>query len=185
MVAAELERRHGLGRFKNKFRALVVEGAFVGRAVILLMPQTYMNLSGEAVGEAARYYHIAPACILAVHDEVELPFGEVRLKQGGGLGGHNGLRSMEKALGSREFWRARLGVGRPPAGSRIPLADFLLSDFSEPEEDVRSLIEHGADAVEDWLGSDGQPSLPPTTLRESARPAGAAPSTGGDGMQPG
>ena len=145
MVAAELAQRHGLGRFRNKFRAQVVEGSIAERRVLLLMPQTYMNLSGEAVGEAARFYRIPVEEIIAVHDEVELPFGEARLKQGGGLGGHNGLRSMEKVLGSRDFWRARLGVGRPPAGFRVPLADFLLSDFTEPESDVRVLIKRGAD----------------------------------------
>ena len=155
MVAAELERRHCLGSFRAKFKGLVVEGCIAGQSAVLLMPQTYMNLSGESVGEVARFYRIPVANILAVHDEVELPFGEVRLKEGQGLGGHNGLRSMEKVLGSRGFWRARLGVGRPPAGSRVSLADFLLSPFVEPDWEVRGLIEKGAVLVEDWLTAEG------------------------------
>jgi PTH1 family peptidyl-tRNA hydrolase len=155
MVAAELERRHGLGSFRAKFKGLVVEGRIAGQSVVLLMPQTYMNLSGESVGEAARFYRIPVTSILAVHDEVELPFGEVRLKEGQGLGGHNGLRSMEKVLGSRDFWRARLGVGRPPAGSRVPLADFLLSPFVESDWEVRELVEKGAGLVEEWLTAGG------------------------------
>jgi peptidyl-tRNA hydrolase, PTH1 family len=172
MVAGELERRHDLGRFRSKFHGLVAEGSIAGQSVVLLMPQTFMNLSGRSVGEAARFYRVAAAGILAVHDEVELPFGEVRLKEGGGLGGHNGLRSMEEYLGSREFWRARLGVGRPPAGSRVPLADFLLSNFIEPDEEVGALIERGADAVEEWLAADGTPVI--HVPRPAPRPRGGA-----------
>jgi peptidyl-tRNA hydrolase, PTH1 family len=172
-VAAELERRHGLGSFRRKFHGLVAEGSIAGQSVLLLMPQTYMNLSGEPVGEAARFYRIPVSRVLAVHDEVELPFGDVRLKEGGGLGGHNGLRSMEKMLGSRDFWRVRLGVGRPPAGSPVPLADFLLSNFVEPDEEINALIERGADAVEEWLAAEGRPLVDgprPSRPRGGAQP---------------
>lgn len=171
MVAAELERRHGLSGFRAKFKGLVVEGRIAGQSVVLLMPQTYMNLSGESVGEVARFYRIPVTSILVVHDEVELPFGEVRLKEGQGLGGHNGLRSMEKVLGSRNFWRARLGVGRPPPGSRLPLADFLLSPFVESDWDVRELVEKGAGLVEEWLAAGG--GMPAAT-RPSAMGPGSA-----------
>jgi peptidyl-tRNA hydrolase, PTH1 family len=155
MVAEELGRRHRLGPLRAKFHGLVTEEQLAGRRVVIVLPQTYMNLSGESVGEAARFYRIPVKSILAVHDEVELPFGEVRLKEGAGLGGHNGLRSLEAALRSRDFWRVRLGVGRPPLGSRVPLADFLLTPFTEADADVRALIERGADLVEAWVSAGG------------------------------
>jgi len=152
MVAEELRRRHGLPALRARFKGLTVEGTIMGRKVILLLPMTYMNLSGRAVGEAARWYKTPAESLLVVHDEVELPFGEVRLKEGGGLGGHNGLRSIEQVLGTREFWRVRAGVGRP-ASSSVPLVDHVLQPFDEPREEVLLLIGSGADAVEEWLDS--------------------------------
>lgn len=154
MVAEELRRRHGWPTFRARYQGLFGEGVILGRRVGLLLPMTFMNRSGQGVAEAARFYRISVEHVLAIHDEVELPFGEVRLKEGGGLGGHNGLRSMEQHLGSRDFWRVRVGVGRP-ASSRIALADFVLSDFSEPREEVLLLVSSGADLVEEWLRLDG------------------------------
>lgn len=113
----------------------------------------FMNRSGAAVSEVSRYYRVPTPCIVAVHDEVELPFGDVRLKEGGGLGGHNGLRSIEQSLGSREFWRVRVGVGRPD-NPRITLADYVLADFAEPTDDVLLLVARAADSVEGWLCRD-------------------------------
>lgn len=150
MVGEELRRRHGWGQLRSRFQGLYGEGMVAGHKVGLLLPMTFMNRSGRAVAEAARFYRVPRADILAIHDEVELPFGEVRLKEGGGLGGHNGLRSMESALGGRDFWRVRVGVGRP-ADERISLADFVLSDFAEPLDDVLALINGAADAAEAWV----------------------------------
>jgi len=113
MVGEELRRRHGLARLRSRFRGLAGEGAMAGRRVVLLLPMTFMNLSGEAAAQAVRKHRIPVERILVIHDEVELPFGDVRLKEGQGLGGHNGLRSLEQHLGSRDFWRVRVGVGRP------------------------------------------------------------------------
>lgn len=158
MVAEELRRRHGWGAFRSRFQGLFGEGHMCGRRVLLLLPMTYMNRSGQAVVEASRFYRVPIERILAVHDEVELPFGEVRLKRAGGLGGHNGLRSLAESLGSRDFWRVRVGVGRP-SDHRISLADFVLSDFTEPRDDVLALIVQAADSVEAWLAAEGAPCL--------------------------
>lgn len=154
MVAEELRRRHDLPALRSRFHGLVGEGRIGGERVVMLLPMTFMNLSGRAVVEAARWHKIPVERVLVVHDEVELPFGEVRLKEGGGLGGHNGLRSIEKSLGSREFWRLRVGVGRPSASSR-PLIDHVLESFDEPREEVLLLIARAADLAEEWLTARG------------------------------
>lgn len=150
MVAEELRRRHGLPALRPRFEGLVGEGAIAGHEVILLLPMTFMNLSGRSVAQAVRRYQIPVERILVVHDEVELPFGDVRLKEGGGLGGHNGLRSLEQSLQSRDFWRLRVGVGRPDSNNR-PLADYVLEPFKEPREEVLLLIGSAAELAEKWL----------------------------------
>jgi PTH1 family peptidyl-tRNA hydrolase len=104
------------------------------------------------VADAARMFKIPVERMLILHDEVELPFGEVRLKEGQGLGGHNGLRSIEQHLGSRDFWRVRIGVGRPEQPQK-PLIDHVLASFSEPREQVVALMERAADVVDEWLAS--------------------------------
>lgn len=175
MVAEELVRRHGWAPLRNRFSAHTIEGRLDAVPVLLLLPQTYMNLSGDSVGKAARFYRVDVEDIVAIHDEVELPFGTIRLKQGGGLGGHNGLRSLEKALGSRGFWRVRVGVGRPPH-PEMDLADFVLSPFSEPRAAVETAVGGAADLTEQWvvgLAADGaslttgEPPLRIDTDRES------------------
>ncbi len=152
MVGEELRRRHGLPSLRSRFKGLAGEGTVAGQRVALLLPTTFMNLSGTSVGEAVRWYKTPVEELLVIHDEVELPFGDVRLKEGGGLGGHNGLRSIEQSLGSREFWRLRVGVGRPSSSHR-PLADHVLEPFSEPREEVLLLIGAAADLAEEWLAS--------------------------------
>ncbi len=152
MVGEELRRRHGLQRLRSRFHGLAGEGTMAGAKVLLLLPMTFMNSSGRAVAEAARKYSIPVDRILAIHDEVELPFGEARLKEGQGLGGHNGLRSLEQSLGSRDFWRLRVGVGRP-GGEGEPLIDHVLAPFSEPREEVLALIERAADLADEWLAA--------------------------------
>jgi PTH1 family peptidyl-tRNA hydrolase len=150
MVGEELRRRHGLPRLRSRFQGLTADGLVAGQRTVLLLPMTFMNLSGRAAAEAARYHKIPVEQILVIHDEVELPFGEARLKEGGGLGGHNGLRSIEKSLGSRDFWRVRAGVGRPGSSGR-PLIDHVLEPFDEPREEVLLLIGRAADLAEEWL----------------------------------
>jgi PTH1 family peptidyl-tRNA hydrolase len=152
MVGEELRQRHGLPRLRSRFQGLVAEGTMAGTDVVLLLPMTFMNLSGKAVAEAARKYRIPVERMLVLHDEVELPFGEVRLKEGQGLGGHNGLRSLEQSLGSRDFWRVRVGVGRPEQAGR-PLIDHVLASFSESREDVALLVRRAADVADEWLAA--------------------------------
>jgi PTH1 family peptidyl-tRNA hydrolase len=159
MVGEELRRRHGLPTLRSRFQGLATEGRIAERRVVLLLPMTFMNLSGRAASEAARWYRVPLQRILVVHDEVELAFGEVRLKEGQGLGGHNGLRSLEQSLGSRDFWRLRVGVGRPASPTK-PLIDHVLAPFSEPREEVLALIAAAADLAEHWLAmreEDGSP----------------------------
>ena len=156
MVGEELRRRHGLPVLRSRFRGLVGEGRIRGRRAALLLPMTFMNLSGKSAVEAANWYKTPVERMLVIHDEVELPFGEVRLKEGQGLGGHNGLRSVEQWLGSRDFWRLRVGVGRPEH-QRLALVDFVLAPFTEPREEVLALIGRAADLAEEWLAApDGE-----------------------------
>ena len=119
----------------------------------LLKPETYMNLSGNSLGAAARFYKVPLDSIAVVHDEVDLESGRMQVRLGGGLGGHNGLRSIKQAFGSADFLRIRLGVGRPGRGDRRPVADYVLSPFA-PEDDAETLVSRGADAVE-TLARDG------------------------------
>jgi len=141
---------HMGGRFKVKSRAQVLEGRLAGRRTVLAKPTTYMNLSGAAVAGLRRYYGVPAEHIVVVHDELDLPFGAVRLKLGGGDNGHNGLRSISSALDSRDYLRVRFGIGRPP-GRHDP-ADFVLRDFATAERrELAVLLERAADAVESLL----------------------------------
>jgi peptidyl-tRNA hydrolase, PTH1 family len=146
MVCDELARRHG-GSFRSKFSGDLAEIRLDDRRLALLKPQTYMNESGRSVGPAARFFKVAADRLLVVHDEVDLEPGRFQAKLGGGLAGHNGLRSVAHHLGTQDFLRLRIGVGRPQRGDQRPLADFVLSPFA-PEIDVAGLVSTSADAVE-------------------------------------
>jgi peptidyl-tRNA hydrolase, PTH1 family len=146
MVAEELARRHD-GSWRGKFSGQVAEVRLGGARVALLKPETYMNDSGKSVAAAARFYKVPPDALLVVHDESDLGLGRLQARLGGGLAGHNGLRSVAKALGTPEFLRLRVGVGRPERGDRRPLADWVLANF-EPHEDAEALVARAADAVE-------------------------------------
>jgi PTH1 family peptidyl-tRNA hydrolase len=113
----------------------------------LLKPETYMNESGRSIGAAARFFKVEPGALLVVHDDVDLEPGRLQARLGGGLAGHNGLRSISEALGSQDFLRLRVGVGRPGRGDPRPVADYVLSPFA-PDEDVDALVARSADAVE-------------------------------------
>lgn len=122
-------------------------GGVPGPRVVLAKPTTYMNLSGGPVAGVARYYGIEPVNVLVVHDELDIDFGTVRLKRGGGEGGHNGLRDISKALGTRDYVRVRVGIGRPPG--RMAAADYVLKDFSSTErKELPFLVDDAADAAE-------------------------------------
>ena len=146
MIVDELARRHG-GSWKSKFNGRVAEIRVDGHRVALLKPETYMNESGRSVSAAARFYKVEPDAVLIVHDEGDLDLGRLQARKGGGLAGHNGLRSIAQHLKTPEFMRLRIGVGRPERGDPRPLADYLLSDFA-PSDDAETLIRRAADAVE-------------------------------------
>jgi peptidyl-tRNA hydrolase, PTH1 family len=146
MVAEELARRHG-GSWRAKFSGDLAEMRLDGLRLAVLKPQTYMNESGRSVGAAVRFFKVEPEALLVVHDEVDLEAGRLQARLGGGLAGHNGLRSVAQHLGTPEFARLRIGVGRPGRGDPRPVADFVLSPFS-PEVNVEGLVARAADAVE-------------------------------------
>ena len=152
LVADELARRHG-GTWRSKFSGQLAEIRLDGHKVALLKPETYMNESGRSVSAAARFYKLEPDEVLVIHDEGDFDLGRLELKVGGGLGGHNGLRSVAQHLKTPDFLRLRIGVGRPERGDRRPLADYVLSNF-EPHDDADALVNRAADAVEQ-LDADG------------------------------
>jgi peptidyl-tRNA hydrolase, PTH1 family len=161
MVLDEVARRTGgtfgaraSGLLSRRPQAAVAEarlgvlpGGAPGPRVVLAKPTTYMNVSGGPVAALAKYYDVAPERVVMVHDELDIPFADVRLKRGGGEGGHNGLRDTTKALGTKDYVRVRVGVGRPPG--RQDAADFVLKDFAKAElKELPWLLDHAADAVE-------------------------------------
>ncbi len=149
MVVEELARRAGAS-FRAKFNGQLADARLDGARVVLMKPETYMNESGRAVGAAARFYKVEPEAVLVVHDEGDLDLGRLQLRAGGGLAGHNGLRSIASHLKTQDFLRLRIGVGRPGRGDPRDLADYVLSDF-EPEDDAEALVGRAADAVESLL----------------------------------
>ena len=150
MVVHELARRVG-GRFTaHKGGADVLEARLAGRRVILAKPRSFMNISGPAVAATARYFKIPPTDVVVVHDDLDLDYGVLRLKRGGGEGGHNGLRSISACLGTKDYLRVRFGIGRPPG--RMDPADYVLRDFSPVQrQELDLLVDRCADAVEQLL----------------------------------
>jgi peptidyl-tRNA hydrolase, PTH1 family len=132
-----------------------------GPRVAVLLPQTYMNESGSAAGPARGELGVPLDHVIALHDEIDLPFGEVRSKLGGGVAGHNGLRSLSQGLGGKDFWRVRGGVGRPNTTDPEIVSNYVLSGFREPDEEVRLLIHEAADEVERLLEQLAGPETQP------------------------
>ena len=166
MVLDELAARMGAGFKSHKARAQVLEGrlGIGGPRVVLAKPMTYMNVSGGPAAALANFYGIAPDHVVAVHDEIDIPFNTVKLKSGGGEGGHNGLRDISKALATKDYLRVRVGVGRPPG--RMETADYVLRDFGTAElKELPFLLDEAADAVEILL-RDGL-----TTAQQKFHPA--------------
>jgi PTH1 family peptidyl-tRNA hydrolase len=146
MVVEQLARRYGAA-WRGKFNGRLAEVRIDDHRVALLAPETYMNESGRSVKAAAGFFKVEPDAILVVHDESDLEPGRLQVRRGGGLAGHNGLRSVAQHLDTSDFLRLRVGVGRPGRGDRRSLADYVLSDFT-PEEDADELVGRAADAVE-------------------------------------
>ena len=149
MVVEELARRHN-GSFRSKFSGRLAETRVGDARVALLEPETYMNDSGSSISAAARFFKVSPEDVLVVHDDVDLEIGRLQARAGGGLAGHNGLRSIARTLGTSEFLRLRVGVGRPGRGDPRPVADYVLSSFAA-EDDVEGIVSRSADAVESVL----------------------------------
>jgi peptidyl-tRNA hydrolase, PTH1 family len=149
-IADLLAQRWGLPKPKARYRGLLTEGRPEpgAPAVAILKPQTYMNDAGESVSPARGALKVDLDHVLVLHDEIDLPFGEIRVRLGGGLAGHNGLKSLKASLGSADFGRVRVGVGRPPTTDPDRVAAYVLGRFREPREQVALLIEQAADEAE-------------------------------------
>jgi PTH1 family peptidyl-tRNA hydrolase len=146
MVVDELARRLD-GSWRSKFSGRLAEVRVDGKKLALLKPETFMNDSGRSVGAAARFFKVDPAALVVVHDDVDLEPRRLQARAGGGLAGHNGLRSLAQTLGSQDFLRLRIGVGRPGRGDPRSVADYVLSPFA-PDEDEEALVARATDAVE-------------------------------------
>jgi peptidyl-tRNA hydrolase, PTH1 family len=153
-VAKLVAERLGLPRFKPKYGGLYSEG----RRVAVLLPQTYMNESGNSAGPARGALGIDLDHVVAIHDEIDLPFGRVEVRTGGGLAGHTGLKSLKQGLGSGDFTRVRVGVGRPDNTDPEVVSRYVLGRFSEDEKEVRALVERAADELDRHLSASASPS---------------------------
>ena len=154
MVLDRLSRLSGIPVTRKAFSAFAGDGNWGGERLYLLKPQTFMNLSGRSVAEALRFYKLSLADLIVIHDDLDIPFGSVKLKEGGGHGGHNGLRSLAQELGSSEYARIRVGIGRPPHGDVV---NYVLANFAKGEMDALLEVLDGAlDALE-MLLKEGMP----------------------------
>jgi peptidyl-tRNA hydrolase, PTH1 family len=152
LVLDELARRHG-GSWRSKFSGSLAEERLGDLRLALLKPETYMNESGRSVAAAAGFFKVEPEALLVVHDDVDLEAGRLQARRGGGLAGHNGLRSLARDLGTQDFLRLRIGVGRPGRGDPRSVSDWVLSPFAA-EDDVDALVSRAAEAVE-TIASEG------------------------------
>jgi len=150
MVIDELAHRHD-ATFKSKFNGRLGDARIGEAKIALIAPETYMNESGRSIAAAARYFKVAPEDVLVIHDDVDLDVGRLQARPGGGLAGHNGLRSIAQSLGTPEFLRLRVGVGRPGRGDPRDVADYVLAPF-EAHEDREAMVQRAADAVEVVVG---------------------------------
>ncbi len=149
-VAERLRTRWQLPKLRSRYRGLLAEGraGAAGPRVAILMPQTYMNDAGRSVGPARGELKLPLDRVLVIHDEIDLPFGEIRTRLGGGLAGHNGLKSLKASLGGADFHRVRVGVGRPPTTDPDRVAAYVLSRFGESPAEVEAVVDAAADATE-------------------------------------
>jgi PTH1 family peptidyl-tRNA hydrolase len=159
-VARVLTDRWQLPKPKSKYRGLLTDGRTGpgGPRVAILMPQTYMNEAGNSAGPARGALHVPLDRVLVVYDEIDLPFGEIRVRTGGGTAGHNGIKSLKRGLGSTDFMRVRVGVGRPDSTDPEIVSAWVLGRFREPREQVRELIDRAADAAEQVVLGDAPAS---------------------------
>ncbi|MBE0454438.1 MAG: aminoacyl-tRNA hydrolase [Roseovarius sp.] len=171
MAVDRIAGAHGFGPWRAKFQGRVCEGTLGGEKVILLKPETFMNLSGQSVGEAVRFYKIAPEAVTVFHDELDLGPGKLRVKRGGGHAGHNGLRSITAHIGA-EFQRVRLGIGHP--GHKDRVASYVLQDFAKADTDWLDDLMRGIADGAPWL-AEGKPDRFQTAVAQRMAPARPAP----------
>jgi PTH1 family peptidyl-tRNA hydrolase len=153
-VVEELARKHGLSFTKTESRALVASGTILGKRVLLAKPMTYMNISGDAVAPLARFYKIAPANVMIVHDDLDIPPGTLRLRKSGSSGGQNGLKHIIERMGTQDIPRLRVGIGRPPG--RMDAAAYVLTPFEKGDEEMTAVeaVDRAVKMIEAWL-TDG------------------------------
>jgi len=163
MAVDEIVRRHGFGPFRARFEGLAADGQLGGVRVVALKPLTYMNDSGRAVVAAARFYKIAPSRIFVFYDELDLPPGKLRVKRGGGSGGHNGIRSIDAHIGP-EYWRVRIGIGHP--GDKSLVSGYVLHDFAKADATwLGPMIDAIADEIPRLIAGDEAGFMNRVTLR--------------------
>jgi PTH1 family peptidyl-tRNA hydrolase len=178
MAVDAIVRRHGFVPWRNKFRGQVAEGTIADERVIALKPETYMNLSGESVAAAAHFYKLPSERVIVIHDEIDLAFGKLRVKQGGGSGGHNGIRSIDAHLGP-DFWRVRLGVGHP--GEREMVIGHVLRPFAKDEQPaVDKLVDAVAEAIPFLVAGDENRFMSKVDVTINPRPPKEKPSAVGN-----
>ncbi len=169
LVADAIAEIHRFSDFKEKFSGVWTKGDLGNHEVAVLKPQTFMNLSGDSVQPAQTFLKVEPSCVVVIHDELDVPFGEVRVKFGGGHGGHNGLRSIIERFGHSDFTRVRVGIGRPPPEWRGDVADFVLQKFeAEEAAALPNLIRRAQQAVEAIVQTGVQAAM--TSVNQKAPP---------------
>ncbi|CDZ69628.1 Aminoacyl-tRNA hydrolase [Neorhizobium galegae bv. orientalis] len=180
MAVDAIQRRPGFSPWSKKFKALISEGELAGEKVLLIKPQTFMNLSGEAVGEAMRFYKLGPENLIAIYDELDLPAAKARIKTGGGHGGHNGVKSLDAHCG-REYRRLRLGIGHP--GSKELVHNHVLGDFAKVDQTwLAPLLDALADNAEMLVKAEDSQLMNKLALAVGGKPDGEKPSK--DGPKP-
>ncbi|MFC3722604.1 aminoacyl-tRNA hydrolase [Neoaquamicrobium sediminum] len=181
MAADEIARRHSFAPWSKKFQGLIAEGRIAGQKVLLIKPQTFMNLSGQSVGEAMRFHKLSPADLLVMYDELDLAPGKVRIKTGGGAGGHNGIRSIDAHCG-KEYRRMRIGIGHP--GVKEMVTHHVLGDFAKSDREwLEPLLEAIADNADKLVAGDNNGFMNKTSLAvqgtEEPAPKAERPATPG------
>ena len=158
MAIDRIAARHGFSPWRARFKGVIAEGTIGGERVLALKPTTYMNDSGQAVVVAAEFFKLEPESITAFHDELDLAPGKVRVKRGGGAAGHNGLRSMDRLLGTPDYWRVRLGIGHP--GHKDRVTGHVLGDFAKVDQDwLAALLDAVADAAPMLARGEAEPFM--------------------------
>ncbi|CAK0779525.1 Peptidyl-tRNA hydrolase [Azospirillaceae bacterium] len=179
MAVDAIVRRHGFGAWRKRFQGRIAEGALNNEKLLALHPETFMNLSGQAVAAAVGFYKLSPNQVVVFHDELDLPPGRLRVKQGGGAGGHNGLRSIDDHIG-KNYWRVRLGIGHP--GHRDQVSGYVLHDFAKNDQEWLTplldvcadffplLIEQRPDLFMNRTAERLAPKVSPNPSKVSGRP---------------